>query len=109
MKCIGIAGHPLPKGEGGFRNFIAVQKWDLLTEGEGKKPILPVWGDNSMKRTLACRLYGAVCAALVPGAAIGVGDSAQVRDLGARKDSGPIAEKYTAEVPRQGAVLIKVK
>jgi alpha-galactosidase len=42
-------------------------------------------------------------------AAIGVGHSAQVRDLWARKDLGTIAEKYTAEVPTHGAVLIKVK
>ena len=42
-------------------------------------------------------------------AAIGVGHSAQVRDLWARKDLGTIAEKYTADVPRHGAVLIKVK
>jgi alpha-galactosidase len=42
-------------------------------------------------------------------AAIGVGHSAQVRDLWARKDLGTIAEKYTAEVPRHGAVLINVK
>jgi alpha-galactosidase len=42
-------------------------------------------------------------------APIGVGHSAQVRDLWARKDLGPMAEKYTAEVPSHGAALIKVK
>ena len=42
-------------------------------------------------------------------AAIGAGHSAQVRDLWARKDLGAMAEKYTAEVPRHGAALIKVK
>jgi alpha-galactosidase len=42
-------------------------------------------------------------------AAIGVGRSAQVRDLWARKDLGTMTEKYTAQVPRHGAVLIKVK
>jgi alpha-galactosidase len=42
-------------------------------------------------------------------AAIGAGHSAQVRDLWARKDLGAIVEKYTAEVPNHGAVLVKVK
>jgi alpha-galactosidase len=41
--------------------------------------------------------------------AIGAGHSARVRDLWARKDLGTFAEKYTANVPRHGAVLIKVK
>jgi alpha-galactosidase len=42
-------------------------------------------------------------------AAIGVDHAAQVRDLWARKDLGTMAEKYTVEVPRHGAALIKVK
>jgi alpha-galactosidase len=42
-------------------------------------------------------------------ATIGVGHSAQVRDLWARKDVGTFAEKYAAEVPRHGVVLVKVK
>jgi alpha-galactosidase len=42
-------------------------------------------------------------------AAIGVGHSARVRDLWAGKDLGTMAEKYTAQVPRHGAALIKVK
>jgi alpha-galactosidase len=41
--------------------------------------------------------------------AIGVGHSALVRDLWARKDLGAFAGDYTADVPRHGAVLIKVK
>ena len=41
--------------------------------------------------------------------ALGAGHSALVRDLWARKDLGTFAEKYTADVPRHGAVLIKVK
>ena len=41
--------------------------------------------------------------------AIGVGHSALVRDLWTRKDLGTFAEKYTADVPKHGAVLIKVK
>jgi alpha-galactosidase len=40
---------------------------------------------------------------------IGVGHSAQVRDLWTRKDLGTFSEKYTAHVPKHGAVLIKVK
>ena len=41
--------------------------------------------------------------------AIGAGHSARVRDLWARKDLGTLAEKYAADVPRHGAVLIKVR
>ena len=41
--------------------------------------------------------------------AIGTGHSALVRDLWARKDLGTFAEKYTADVPKHGTVLIKVK
>jgi len=41
--------------------------------------------------------------------AIGAGHSARVRDLWARKDLGTFAEKYTVNVPRHGAALIKVK
>lgn len=41
--------------------------------------------------------------------AIGVSHSAQVRDLWARKDLGTFSEKYTVDVPRHGAVLIKIK
>jgi alpha-galactosidase len=41
--------------------------------------------------------------------AIGAGHSALVRDLWARKDLGTLAEKYAADVPRHGAVLIKVR
>ncbi len=40
---------------------------------------------------------------------IGAGHSARVRDLWARKDLGTFAEKYTVNVPRHGAALIKVK
>ena len=42
-------------------------------------------------------------------AAIGAGHAAQVRDVWARKDLGTISEKYTKQVPRHGAALIKVK
>ncbi len=41
--------------------------------------------------------------------AVGAGHSARVRDLWTRKDLGAFAEKYTANVPRHGAALIKVK
>jgi alpha-galactosidase len=41
--------------------------------------------------------------------AIGAGHSALVRDLWARKDLGTFAEMYTADVPRHGTVLIKVR
>jgi alpha-galactosidase len=40
---------------------------------------------------------------------IGLGRSAGVRDLWARKDLGKIQDRYTTEVPRHGAALIKVK
>jgi len=42
-------------------------------------------------------------------ATLGLGHSAQVRDLWARKDLGTVQEKYTAEVPKHGAAMIKVK
>jgi alpha-galactosidase len=41
--------------------------------------------------------------------AIGVGHSAHVRDLWSRKDLGTMTEKFTAEVPKHGAVLIRIK
>jgi len=40
---------------------------------------------------------------------VGAGHSARVRDLWARKDLGAFAEKYSTNVPRHGAALIKVK
>ena len=40
---------------------------------------------------------------------LGLGHSAQVRDLWARKALGTLSDKYTAEVPQHGAALIKVK
>jgi alpha-galactosidase len=42
-------------------------------------------------------------------ATLGLGHSAQVRDLWARKDLGTLKERYTAEVPQHGAALLKVK
>jgi alpha-galactosidase len=40
---------------------------------------------------------------------IGVGNSAHVRDLWARKDLGVFEEKYTADVPGHGVVLVQVR
>ncbi len=40
---------------------------------------------------------------------IGVGEDARVRDLWAGKDLGDFHDKYTADVPGHGAVLIRVK
>jgi alpha-galactosidase len=42
-------------------------------------------------------------------ATIGLGHSAGVRDLWARKDLGTIQDRYTTDVPRHGAALIKAK
>lgn len=39
---------------------------------------------------------------------IGIGDSAQVRDLWAKKDLGEFETQYTAVVPMHGVVMIKV-
>lgn len=39
----------------------------------------------------------------------GLGDTATLRDLWARKDLGPFREKYTATVPQHGAVLLQGK
>jgi hypothetical protein len=35
MKCIGTAGHPLPKGESCFNNFSAIQIMPALSLGSG--------------------------------------------------------------------------
>ncbi len=40
---------------------------------------------------------------------IGLGETASVRDLWARKDLGSFTGSYSAEVPKHGVVLIKVK
>jgi alpha-galactosidase len=40
---------------------------------------------------------------------LGVGEGATVRDLWAHKDLGVFRDSFTAEVPKHGAVLIKVK
>ncbi len=40
---------------------------------------------------------------------IGVGSSMRIRDLWTRRDLGPFSQHYTADVPRHGVVLIKVK
>jgi alpha-galactosidase len=40
---------------------------------------------------------------------VGMGDSASVRDVWARKDLGSFREKYTAAVPQHGVVMIQVK
>ncbi len=40
---------------------------------------------------------------------IGIRGSATVRDLWEHKDLGAFREEYTAEIPRHGAVLVKVK
>ncbi|MCL5287334.1 MAG: glycoside hydrolase family 27 protein [Acidobacteria bacterium] len=40
---------------------------------------------------------------------IGVGESATVRDLWARKDLGTFKDSFTATVPRHGVVFVKVK
>jgi alpha-galactosidase len=40
---------------------------------------------------------------------VGVGDTASVRDLWERRDLGTFKSSFTAQVPRHGAVMIKVK
>jgi hypothetical protein len=40
---------------------------------------------------------------------VGVGETAMVRDLWARKDLGAFPGTFTAEVPKFGVVLVKVK
>jgi hypothetical protein len=40
---------------------------------------------------------------------VGLGNSAKVRDLWARKDLGRFQVTYTSLVPQHGAVLIKVQ
>ena len=40
---------------------------------------------------------------------VGVGDTATIRDLWARKDLGVFKESYTAKVPAHSVVMLKVK
>jgi len=40
---------------------------------------------------------------------VGLGNSAVVRDLWAKKDLGPFQEKYTATVPQHGVVMLQIK
>jgi alpha-galactosidase len=40
---------------------------------------------------------------------VGLGNSVAVRDLWAKKDLGPFQEKYTANVPQHGVVMLHVK
>ena len=40
---------------------------------------------------------------------IGVGESASVRDLWAKRDLGVVRDHFTATVPKHGVVLLKVK
>ena len=39
---------------------------------------------------------------------IGVGESASVRDLWARKDLGSFTDSFSASVPRHGVVLVRI-
>jgi alpha-galactosidase len=73
---------------------------------------LEVWTKQLADGTTAVGLFNrgrSELAISVTFGTIGAGHSARVRDLWARKDLGTFAEKYTANVPRHGAVLIKVK
>jgi alpha-galactosidase len=40
---------------------------------------------------------------------VGVGESARVRDLWAHKDLGTFKESFTAEVPRHGVVMVRIR
>jgi alpha-galactosidase len=40
---------------------------------------------------------------------VGLGNSAVVRDLWAKKDLGSFQEKYTAIVPQHGVVMLQIK
>jgi alpha-galactosidase len=57
----------------------------LFNRGEATMPVTAYWKD------------------------VGVGESAVVRDLWARKDLGSFQSSFTAEVPKSGVVLVKVK
>ena len=73
---------------------------------------LEVWmkplADGSKAVALFNRSHGAL-PITVRFAEIGLGHSARMRDLWARKDLGSFAGSYTVDVPKHGAVLIKVK
>jgi len=57
----------------------------LFNRGEAAMPVTAYWKD------------------------VGVGETAMVRDLWARKDLGAFPGSFTAEVPKFGVVLVKVK
>jgi len=93
---------------------IAVDQDSLGVEGHRvwQEGPLEVWMKPLADGSKAVGLFNRSASGLpisVRFGAIGVGHSARVRDLWARRDLGIIVDRYTAEVPRHGAVLIKVK
>jgi alpha-galactosidase len=93
---------------------IAVDQDPLGVQGHrvGQEGPLEVWMKPLADGSKAVGLFNRSESGLpisVRFATIGVGHSARVRDLWTGKDLGIMAEKYTAQVPRHGAALIKVK
>jgi alpha-galactosidase len=93
---------------------IAVDQDPLGVEGHRvwQEGPLEVWMKPLADGSKAVGLFNRSVSGLpisVSFAALGVGHSARVRDLWARKDLGTVTEKFTAEVPRHGAVLISIK
>jgi alpha-galactosidase len=86
---------------------LGIQGHRLKQEGP-----LEVWmkplKDGSIAVGLFNRGWGAMPVTLAFRDA-GLGDSAVLRDLWAKKDLGAFHEKYTAMVPQHGVVMIKVK
>jgi len=115
-----ITGNNLAAMDAGTRNLLtnpevlAIDQDPLGIQGHRIKQEGPieVWmkplNDGSAALGLFNRGWGAM-PVTVAFRDTGLGSSADVRDLWARKDLGPFQEKYTAIVPQHGVVMIKVK
>jgi alpha-galactosidase len=84
-----------------------IQGWRAAQEGP-----LEVWVRPLSDGSKAVGLFNRG-ESLVPVTAyfgdIGVGEAASVRDLWAKRDLGVVRDHFTAEVPKHGVVLVKVK
>ena len=96
------------------QEVIAIDQDTLGIQGHRIKQEGPVevWAKPLQDRSTAVGLFnrgwGAMSVTL-EFRDVGLGDSASVRDVWARKDLGSFREKYTAVVPQHGVVMIQVK
>jgi alpha-galactosidase len=114
-----IAGHNLTAIDAETRDIltnpelIAVDQDRLGYSGSPRQegPI-EVWmkplQDGSTEARLFCRGWGAMHV-IVEFRDVGLGNSAVVRNLWARKKFGPFQDKYTATVFQHGVVMLQLK